>query len=214
MRPAVLFAREDSIYKKLDCDVWDKKRNALNWPGGAPAVYHPPCRAWGGLRHMAKPRAGERGLALWSVCMVRIWGGVLEHPAASELWPLAKLPEPGETDVWGGWTYSAPQMWWGHRAEKPTRFYIVGITPASLPEIPFVIGDAPCIIGTPGRRRDGTRLAPGESGWRPEVSKAEREHTPAKLANWLLEIASKCSAPAGAVSPHSLSRSHNSAEKS
>jgi len=30
---SVLFARPDSVYKTLpDCDVWDKERDALNWP--------------------------------------------------------------------------------------------------------------------------------------------------------------------------------------
>jgi hypothetical protein len=46
---AVLFARADSIYKTLaGCDVWDEARDALKWPGGAPIIAHPPCRAWGG----------------------------------------------------------------------------------------------------------------------------------------------------------------------
>lgn len=45
---AVLFARADSTYKTLPgTDVWDIERNAKLWPGGAPVVAHPPCRAWG-----------------------------------------------------------------------------------------------------------------------------------------------------------------------
>jgi hypothetical protein len=45
---AILFARKDSIYKTMPgCDVWDIDRDARNWPGGAPIVGHPPCRAWG-----------------------------------------------------------------------------------------------------------------------------------------------------------------------
>jgi len=54
-KPAVLFARADSIYKQLDCDVWDQERDALRWPGGASIVAHPPCRSWGRLRKLAKP---------------------------------------------------------------------------------------------------------------------------------------------------------------
>jgi len=84
---SVLFARQDSIYKTLtDCDVWDIERDALKWPGGNPIIAHPPCRAWGSLRHFAKPRPGERELALWAVKQVRAEGGVLEHPARSLLW--------------------------------------------------------------------------------------------------------------------------------
>src|SRR5208283_3687563 len=93
---AVLFARADSIYKTLPgCDVWDAERDALNWHGGCPLIAHPTCRAWGRLRHFAHPREGERELALWAVKMVQRWGGVLEHPVASQLWPSANLPKPG-----------------------------------------------------------------------------------------------------------------------
>jgi hypothetical protein len=78
---AVLFAREDSIYKTMpNVDVWDAARNALNWQGGCPVIAHPPCRAWGRLRHFAKPVDGEKDLARWAVAQVRKWGGVLEHP--------------------------------------------------------------------------------------------------------------------------------------
>lgn len=190
---AVLFARADSVYKTMpECDVWDADRDARNWCGGMPAVAHPPCRAWGRLRHFARPRDGEKYLALWTVCMIRIWGGVIEHPAASSLRPTALLPEPGQRDAWGGWTLAVPQSWWGHRAEKNTRFYIVGCEPADIPEMPIQLGEAPCIVGTPGRRRDGSRLRPGDIGYRPEISKSEREATPPALAAWLVELARKC----------------------
>lgn len=81
---AVLFARADSVYKTLPgTDVWDAARDARNWPGGVPVVAHPPCRAWGRLAHMAKPKPDEKDLARWAVAQVRRFGGVLEHPAAS-----------------------------------------------------------------------------------------------------------------------------------
>lgn len=101
---AVLFARSDSIYRTLPgCDVWDKARNALLWPGRMPAVAHPPCRGWGRLAHFARPEPGELALGLWAVSQVRWCGGVLEHPAWSKLWPAAGLPRPGEApDRWGG----------------------------------------------------------------------------------------------------------------
>lgn len=92
---AVLFARADSTYKTLPgTDVWDIERDAKLWPGGAPVVAHPPCRAWGRLRQFAKPRKGERQLAIWSVRQVRRFGGVLEHPVGSLLWKKAGLPPP------------------------------------------------------------------------------------------------------------------------
>jgi len=188
---AVLFVRADSVYKSIEgVDAWDAERNALRWSGGMPIVAHPPCRAWGRLKHMANPRPGERELALWAVCMVRIWGGVLEHPAGSGLWEAAKLPPVGERDGWGGWTLAAPQSWWGHRAEKKTRFYIIGCQPNEIPSVPIVLGDAPCVIA------NGTtnHIPQGESGWRPEVHRWEREATPPALAVWLVELARICRA--------------------
>lgn len=105
VKVAVLFARADSVYKTMPgLDVWHAARDALTWPGGAPVIAHPPCRSWGNLAHFAKPRHGERELALWAVDQVRIHGGVLEHPATSRLWREKPLPRPGEIDEWGGWT--------------------------------------------------------------------------------------------------------------
>jgi len=188
---AVLFARADSIYKTLPgCDVWDIERDALRWPGGAPVVAHPPCRAWGRLRHFARPRPGERELALWTVNQVRLHGGVLEHPVGSQLWPLAGLPSLGERDAWGGWTLPIYQHCFGHRAEKATLLYIVGCDPAGIPTMPIIMGEPQFVVGTSGRRRDGTR-----SKLKGEITKAEREATPPLLAEWLVELARRCAPP-------------------
>lgn len=56
MRVSVLYTRSDSVYKTLGVDCWDMERDARLFPGGNPIVAHPPCRAWGQLSHMAKPR--------------------------------------------------------------------------------------------------------------------------------------------------------------
>lgn len=179
---AILFARRDSNYKELPgCDVWDIERDARRWPGGAPVVAHPPCRAWGRLRHFANPREGEKELALWAVDQVRRFGGVLEHPCASTLWPVAGLPAPGERDAWGGWTLPIHQNWWGHRAEKATLLYIVGCEPSDIPAIPLVLGEPSHVVQS--RKRIGSR---------PHISKAEREHTPPAFAKWLVELAAAC----------------------
>jgi hypothetical protein len=176
---AVLFARRDSIYKQIPgCDVWDADRDALRWTGGMPVVAHPPCRAWGTLRHMAKPRDGEKDLALWAVDQIRKFGGVLEHPKRSTLWEAANLPAPRSFDAYGGWTLPILQFDFGHLAEKATLLYIVGCAPAELPSIPIALGAATHVVGTGGHRRDGARLRPGDDGWRPEISKSGREHTP------------------------------------
>lgn len=193
MTISVLFARSDSIYKKInECDVWDKERDARKFNGLNPVIAHPPCRAWGQLRKLANPYPGEKELAYFAVDAVRKNGGVLEHPKNSSLWPAAELPLPGERDEFGGWTLPIFQSWWGHKAEKATLLYIVGCEPSEIPDLPLLLGEPSFVCSSPGRRRDGTRLKKGDLGWRPEITKAEREHTPPALANWLVELAMNC----------------------
>lgn len=156
MTVAVLFARADSYYKTLpDCDVWDMERDARRWPGGCPVVAHPPCRAWGKLRALAKPRPDEKALALWAVEQVRKFGGVLEHPSASQLWPTAGLPEPGRRDAFGGWTLPIHQHWFGHKAEKKTRLYICGVNPQDIPSLPMRLDEPEFWVCRSQRRRYG-----------------------------------------------------------
>lgn len=185
---AILFARTDSVYKTMPgCDVWDIERDARKWPGGAPVVAHPPCRAWGSLRRLAKPRPGERHLATWSLRQIRRWGGVLEHPRMSRLWPRCGLPGPGAGfDKHGGFTIGIHQHWFGHRAEKATLLYVVGCSPRDVPSMPIVLGTAPNVV----TNRNGLRA--GDFGYRSEISRAEREHTPPQLAEWLVELARRC----------------------
>lgn len=190
----VLFARPDSVYKSMTgVDVWDEARDARRWPGGAPVVAHPPCRGWGRLFYFAKPAPGELDLGPFAVDQVRRFGGVLEHPKDSKLWDAAGIPRPGQIDEFGGWTLPISQHWWGHRAEKMTWLYIVGCAPRDIPVIPLYLGNATHVIAQSRVRRiDGSRLRKGMPGWRPEVTKAEREHTPPLLAGWLVELAAKC----------------------
>lgn len=189
---AVLFARQDSIYKAMPgVDVFDMQRDARTWRGGCPVVAHPPCRGWGRLRGLANPRPDELDLAHFAVACVRMFGGVLEHPAGSTLWQAAHLPRPGTIDKLGGWTLPIHQSDFGHRAGKPTWLYIVGCLPGEIPEIPLSLGSPSHIIGRSGRNRDGSRLHKGDIGWRPEVTKAEREQTPSRLAQYLVELAER-----------------------
>ncbi len=190
---AALFVRSDSIYKTIEgVDAWDAERDARNWPGGMPCVAHPPCAQWGALSHMAHVKPAEKALALRAVEWVRKYGGVLEHPVRSKLWPVVGLPEPGERDSFGGWTLVVSQRWWGHKAEKLTRFYIVGVEPKDIPPMPFDIGRAHyiCAGGAAANAREAKRRRQCAPEWRrPSVTKAEREHTPPALAHWLVELA-------------------------
>lgn len=179
---AALYCREDSNYLALPgVDVWDKLRDARRWPGGSPLVAHPPCRAWGRLRLFAHPEPGERELALRAVKQVQRCGGVLEHPRGSLLWSEAGLPAPGQRDDYGGWTLPIHQHWWGHRAEKATLLYVVGCEPADIPQMPMLLGEPTHVVQS--RKRHDCR---------PHITKAEREHTPPNLAEWLVELARRC----------------------
>ena len=176
----VLFARADSVYKTMpQCDVWDIERDARNWRSGNPCIAHPPCRAWGRLRHFANPRVDEMDLARFAVRMVRENGGILEHPKGSKLWEDQRLPLPGRFDIYGGWTLPILQYWFGHKAEKATWLYIVGCSPEDVPSWPLTLGYATHVIAS----SDKSRL---------EVTKREREATPPLLAEWLCELATKC----------------------
>ena len=180
---AALFVRADSIYKALpEVDAWDAQRDARLFAGPSPVVAHPPCRAWGRLSQFAKPRHDEAALGPWAVEQVRRFGGVLEHPRASKLWAHCGLPRPGQgVDAWGGYTIEVNQFDFGHKAEKRTWLYIVGVAPSGLPEV----------LPRPGEPTHAIR--PNEAYPRkPSVTKAEREHTPHLLSLWLVEVARRC----------------------
>jgi len=170
MKVAALFVRKTSHYKKMvGVDCYDEERNALNFKGGCPGVYHPPCRSWGKLSHFARPRHGERNLALWSMDMVRMFGGVVEHPKDSRLWAETGCGSYGIRDQWGGILIPVYQSWWGHKAPKASCFYFVGHTPELPPYVPPVM------------------IQSVES-----MSQASREVTPPMLATWLIASARRC----------------------
>lgn len=193
MNVAALFVRADSTYKTMPgVDCWDINRDARNWPGGTPGVFHPPCRTWGTLAHLFQHPDGERDLATWAVAQVRRWGGVLEHPAKSRLWPEMGLPALGQRDKYGGWTLAIQQQDFGHRAQKKTRLYIVGCSPFDVPTLPMVLGQSTHVISQNRSLPGGMRLRKGMPGWRPDCTEAEQEHTPPDLALWLVALARLC----------------------
>lgn len=181
MKVAALFVRADSIYKTMPgVDAFDIERDARSYAGSLPVIAHPPCRAWGRLRGMAKPRHDEKDLARFAVDTVRRVGGVLEHPEASSLWADKGLPRPGSgVDEFGGWTFAIAQQWFGHRALKKTWLYIVGVKPKDIPEFSISLDLPERVIAT---SKKSQRLKISECG------KAEREHTPPALARWMVDL--------------------------
>ena len=166
---AVLCTRADSVYRGLGADCFDLARDARTYHGTAPVVAHPPCRGWGRLAHFAKTRPDEAALGIWCLQTVRMFGGVLEHPAGSRLFKLCGVA-PGAPDRCGGWVLPIYQQWFGHPAQKATWLYIRGVAPADVPRLPLVLGQA-------------SRTVESQDA-------AARERTPFDLAVWLLELAS------------------------
>lgn len=182
---AALCVTPNSIYKTMaGVEAYDMERDVRTYDGPFPVVAHPPCRAWATLRHHAKPRADERNLARLSVALVREFGGVLEHPHRSTLWAAQCLPDVGQRDAFGGFTLVIDQNWWGHRAQKRTRLYVVGCNPSEVPSLPLVLGEATHTVGLWSGRDKAT--------CRPSIAKHQYEATPDNLAVWLVELARRC----------------------
>jgi hypothetical protein len=184
---SALFVRKDSVYKSLVVDCWDIERDARLWPGGNPVIAHPPCRSWGKLSHFARPRDGEKGYAIKCIEWIRQWGGVLEHPAASRLWPELKLPLPGYYDEYGGFSICIDQFWFGHKAQKRTLLYICGCSQSDLPPIPIRFDAVTHCVSVNKKNKFGRR-----PGLKKEITKVEREQTPVELAEWLIKVAVQC----------------------
>ena len=161
---------------------WDEQRNAKLYNGPDPVVAHPPCGPWSRLRFMCTkqdPACGPR-----AVEQVRAFGGVLEHPAESQLWRHCRLPFPGELpDEHAGFTVLVRQVAWGHACEKPTWLYCVGVTRSLVYS---------------GIRRGGVashRIASGPRGPLLSAHKAMRSRTPVPFAEWLISIATQAKPP-------------------
>lgn len=165
---AALFVRKVNHYAQLGADCYDEKRDARTWQGGVPAVFHPPCRAWGQLSHFAKPRPGEAELSIWAMAMVRRFGGVLEHPYCSRLWAASGCRSFGVRDASGGVLIPVMQSWWGHRAPKKSCLYVVG----PVPVLPYDELAAKTTVERMGR--------------------PERERTPPAFAKFLFDLAGAC----------------------
>ncbi len=179
---SALFVRKDSIYKAMGLDCWDSERNALLWPGGNAGIFHPPCRGWGRLRKFSVATEEEKELAVWSVNQVRRWGGVVEHPASSDLWRYCNLPLGNQVDQYGGFTLSVNLHWFGFPAEKKTYLYIVGCLPRCIPAYPLSFDAITHKIRFPDRR--------GRSGEK-NLPKSQRDVTPVLMATWLISLCEK-----------------------
>lgn len=187
---AALFIDPLGPYPRMpDVDAWDESRDAMNYDGPLPVVSHPPCGAWGSLRHLRVPnreRRDDANCGPRAVGQVRIWGGVLEQPARSKLWAHCSLPNPGDpTDAYGGRSLEVCQVDWGHVARKRTWLYLVRVTAP----ITFPPSRVPTHWVSGGRLHDrkgsGGVVPPGIK----VCSAQQRRRTPPEFARWLVDLA-------------------------
>ncbi len=143
MTVAVLYADPNGSYAGLpDVDLWGEARDARLYNGPWPVVAHPPCNRWGALAYLNQALHGyaigdDGGCFHAALSAVRLFGGVLEHPAGSIAWNRFELPQPSRH----GWTSclldpgfvtEVDQAAYGHRARKRTWLYYVGDDPPAL----------------------------------------------------------------------------------
>lgn len=142
---AALFVNRHGPYKNVaGIEVWDKRKDARQYPGPHRVIAHPPCERWGRFAHGSPQAPGrftpgdDAGCFLAALLAVKKWGGIIEHPADSAAWFVHGLlpPVPGAgwtiADFEGGWTAQVWQGTYGHPAPKKTWLYANGIQLHSL----------------------------------------------------------------------------------
>lgn len=183
---AALFVQTRGAYFFLPgVDPWDVHRDARLYAGPHPVVAHPPCARWCKLAGQVETRGGAKrgddaGCFAAALTAVRVWGGVLEHPAHTAAFAAFNLPRPPargwQRTLCGGWVCEVDQAHYGHRVRKPTWLYARGMTPPAL-----TWGEAP---EAPRKANHTTRA--GEVAY---LSKRERSATPEAFRDALLGIA-------------------------
>lgn len=137
---AALFVDPRGCYAGLpDVDLWDEARDARRYAGPHSVVAHPPCSRWCRLAGLVEARWGHKrgedgGCFASALASVRVWGGVLEHPAYSDAFAAHGLPAPIRGAQWqrticGGWVVHVEQRHYGHPAKKATWLYAHGTRP-------------------------------------------------------------------------------------
>lgn len=138
---AALFVEKNGIYYDVEgVDAWDVSRDARKYTGNFPVVAHPPCQLWGAMAKINFARWGgehnrpgnDGGCFAFAVTAVNRCGGVLEHPAKSKAWDSYGLKKPtqkGWQSSGDGWVCEVWQSAYGHKANKATWLYYIGVLP-------------------------------------------------------------------------------------
>ena len=201
MNVAALYIDPRGPYPKMSgVDCWDETRDARIYAGPWPVVAHPPCGPWGGLRHLYEGAQHDCGPA--AIAAARRWGGVVEHPAHSQLWRTMRLPFPGEfSDEHGGFTLDVDQCAWGHVARKRSWIYVVGVDRAAT-TASVRTGGTPThwISGFHWKGQEGRPRCDAAPNGIKICSAAQRRRTPPAFAAWLVGLARASRATSASVS--------------
>jgi hypothetical protein len=145
VRVAALYVETGGAYFGLpDVDPWDEQRDARRYAGPHPVVAHPPCQLWTNLTGVNWKRYGgshnrpgnDGGCFARALGAVRVFGGVLEHPARSYAWNTFGLLVPkrgtwsrARVDCAEFWVAEVAQSAYGHKARKLTWLVYSGYAP-------------------------------------------------------------------------------------
>ena len=193
---AALYVQRGGVYWDLDgVDPWDESRDARTYAGPHPVVAHPPCNLWVNFAALNYRRYGgehnipgnDGGLFAAALAAVRHWGGVLEHPASSNVWSAHGLTAPTSM----GWQSCGHNEWvaevwqsaYGHKARKRTWLYAVTANPPPVLDCRAVAG-----VAQIGWQFVGTHCR-GEIARKSPLSKREASATPPAFRDLLLSIA-------------------------
>ncbi len=191
---AALFVQEDGCYSGSPLiDAWPESRDARLYDGPYPVVAHPPCQLWGAMANVNFARWGgehnrpgnDGGCFASAVSSVNRFGGVLEHPAKTRAFKAYGIPEP----VGVGWKRAGLHEWvcevwqsaYGHRANKATWLYYVGVNPPADLDWNRPIGTHQ--IGGHDQR--------GKAANKPTLGKREANATPIAFRDALIDLARK-----------------------
>lgn len=189
---AALYVETDGAYFGLDgVEPWDKVRDARIYAGPHPVVAHPPCQRWGSMAFVNHARYGgehnmprnDGGCFAAALHAVRLWGGVLEHPAKSRAWDWFGITKPtglgwSKCASTGGWVCEVWQSAYGHRANKATWLLVCGPRPPEL--------DWSRPVGT---HQVGFHDQRGKERNKPTLPSSEANATPPAFRDLLISIA-------------------------
>jgi hypothetical protein len=193
-RVAALYVERNGVYWNLPgVDPWDEERDARLYAGPYPVVAHPPCNKWSPLAYINQRRipgyrlGDDGGCFAAALGKVRLWGGILEHPAESLAWSHYKLTRPRRgcwsmPDEYGARVTEVDQGAYGHRARKRTWLYAAVDDPQPLD---WREAEANAIVSGFTHQQKGEHVACEHRRVRP----AEASRTPIAFRDVLLDMA-------------------------